>query len=307
MKRTIDKEFLTQLSTHIGRISSIHATPKNVGKLMRHFLRVSKYVPKEREDDYYLCLLETLIDLISGESHNSLFFFNGTEKAFIRLKSPFFCSDSGLYWTGWIRLEAGNSEKKQCIFSFLKQESNEIKGVELFIQEHKLFYHLLKLHSDPIKLQVIEIRENVWIHITMAHIGKELITYIDGSTSVEDIGNYTYPKEYNIATIGAAIDPSNNLPINHLIGEISALYFFKALPKLKETIKEVAHYGQHLYLAYRNQSALEENLLYFPEYTNCRGLKFMNREFVNCTLLAVDPTVNKIIFNKISRITHFLM
>lgn len=292
MKRTIDKEFLTQLSAHIGRISSIHATPRNVGKLMRHFLRVSKYVPKEREDDYYLCLLETLIDLISGESHNSLFFFNGTEKSFIQLKSPFLCSDSGLYWTGWIRLEAGNSDKKQCIISFLKQETNDIKGVEVFILDHKLFYNLLKPQSVPIKLPVIEIRENVWVHITMAHIGKELITYVDGSNSVEDIGTYAYPKEYNIATIGAAIDPSNNQQINNLLGEISALYFFKPLAKLKETIKEIAHYGQHLNLAYRNQSALEENLLYFPEYSQCKGLKFMNREFINCTLLVVDPTVS---------------
>lgn len=296
LKRTADKEFLAQLSAHIGRISSIHTTARNMGRLMRHFLRESKYVPKERELDYFLCLLDTLIDLISGESYNMFFFFNGIEKSFVTLKTPLIFPDLGLYWTGWIRLETGNLEKKQCILSFLKAETNEVKGVVVFIQNRKLHYKLVKIYkgetSTCISIPGIEIRENVWCHITMAHIGRELITYVDSYVNVEDLGVQTYSKDYNMATIGAYVDPVTNQASDHLFGEISALYFFRPIVKLKDTIKEIAQNGKNIELAFKSESTLEENLLYFPEYSKCKGMKFMNPEFLLSTLLVVSPNVS---------------
>ena len=299
LKRAADKEFLAQLSAHIGRISSIHTSAHHMGRLMRHFLRESKYVPKERETDYFICLLDTLIDLISGESYNSLFFFNGNDKSFITLKTPLIFPDLGLYWTGWIRLETGNIANKQCILSFLKADTNDVKGVEFFIQDRKLFYRLVKMSkgdsSTCISIPGVEIRENVWIHITMAHIGRELMTYVDSYFHVEDLGVQTYSKDYNIATIGACIDPFTNQAMNHFFGAMSALYFFKPIAKLKDTFKEIAQNGQNIELAYKSESILEENLLYFPEYSKCKGMKFMNQEFVQSTLIVVDPNVRSYI------------
>ena len=299
LKRANEKEFQRQVSSHIGRISSTNTTAKHIQLLMRHFLKSSKYVAKPYEEDYYLSLLDTLIDSISGESIRSLYFFSGLEKSFIKLKSPHPTPGDGICWTGHIRLERGNKERKQCIFSFLKIKPSEVKGIELYVQDRKLVYKMIKLYkgdsSVSLTLPNIEVREDAWHHITMAHIGRELIVHVNEASCTLDAPTQSFARnKYNCSTIGAAMDPSTNQYHSHFFGEMSALYFFCPSPKFKEVIKDLAHRGQHLTSMYKHEGIDNESHIYSQDPSQYKGLKYIDRDFISTTHFVLDPKVHSL-------------
>ncbi len=296
LKRASDPEFQRQVSSHIGRISSTNTTARHIQLLMRHFLKSSKYVPKAAEEDYYLALLDTLIDSISGESIRSLYFFSGQEKSFIKLKNPLPTPGEGICWTGNIRLERGAKDQKQCIFSFLKIKPNEVKGLELYVHERKLIYKMIKLHkgdySTTITLPNIEVREDAWHRVTMAHIANELIVYVDEACCVLDAPTQSFARnKYNCSTVGAAMDPSTNQYHSYFFGEMSSLYFFCPSEKFKEVIKDLAYRGQYLTAMYKHEGIANETHIYSQDPSQYRGLKYIDRDFISTTHFVLDPKV----------------
>lgn len=262
--------------------------------ILRDFLKGSKNVPIEREEDYYLCLLNTLIDSISGSSIPSLYFFRGNDQSFIRLKTPLKLQRAGICWTGNIRVERSKSKQKQCIFSFLNTKSRDIRGMELYINSGKLEYNLIKNQKEdpPIQFPTIEIREDVWHHITMAHIDKELIIQVDDLQITLDIANQSFEKEYNIAIIGASIDPNTKTYGNFFFGAMSTLYFFHPTSKFKEAFNDLHKESQYLPLIYKEILSKEERFVLFPENKQ-KSLKFVSKEFATTVLLILDPQVKK--------------
>ena len=297
LKRADERDFRWQVSGHIGRISSTNTSAKHIQILMRHFLKSTKHIPAELQEDYYLALLDTLIDSISGESVRSMYFFSGQEKAFIRLKSPLPTFGRGVCWTGSIRLEKRSSPgQQQCIFSFLKVKPNEVKGIELYVKERKLVYRLVRLKkgdfSTAVVLPGLEIRDDSWHHITMAHIDREVSVYLDetlASCTLDSGAHQAFAKhKYNYSTVGAALDPGTSKYHSFFFGEMSALHFFVPSSKFKEAFKDLAHRGQHLASLYKHEaSALGSHQDPGP----LKGLKYADKEFIATTHFILDPKV----------------
>ena len=299
MKYTNDHAFQKLISSQIGKVGSTHCTLKQMQIILRDYLKGSKNVPKEREENYYLCLLDTLIDSISGSSIPSIYFFTGNDQSFIRLKTPLKLQRAGICWTGNIRVERGNHLRKQCLFSFLNTKTKDIRGIELYLNSDKLEYILLKNQKEDqvIKISTIEIREDVWHHITMSHIDKEFILQVDDIQQFTmEIPNQSFEKEYNIAIIGASIDPNTKIYDHFFFGAMSALYFFQPTSKFKEAFNDLHKECQYLPLLYKEILNKEEKLVLFPENKQ-KTLKFVTKEFAATVLMILDPQVN--IFNKL--------
>ncbi len=294
LKRARDHEFRRQVSSHIGRISSTSTSADHIERLLRHFIKSSKYVPRDMNDDYYISLLDTLVDSISGESIRSLYFFPGQERGFIRLRSPLPTLGPGICWTGRIRLERGYKEQRQCIFSLLKVKPNEVKGVELYVQDRKLVYRLVQLkkgdYSVTLTLPNIEIREDAWHHITLAHVDRELTVYVDESFCTIDAATQSFAKhQYNYATVGAATDPNNTKKYHSFFfGEMAAMYFFRPSAKFREAIKDLAHWDQYLASLYKHEGLANDPRVEPGQY---KGPKYIDREFVATTHFVLDPKV----------------
>lgn len=294
-QRSNSIEFRKQIAVYLGKVNSIHTTPKHLGKLLFHLLKNSKYLPKEREEDDFLARLEILEKSISGESIRSFYYFPGTENAYIRLITPIYTSHLGICWTGKVRLEKGRRDKRQCILSLVSIQPNEAKGIELYVYDRKLIYHLVHIEANDkctdIVLPDVEVIEDQWHTITFYHYNKELIVYVDNFMCKQDVGMQTCLKEYDIATIGASIDPHTNLPAHHFLGEISTLYFFYPSSKFKEAISDIARKGNFLPLLYKTEGIFEENFSSSPEYAALKSLKFSTKEFISSTLFVLDPNV----------------
>jgi len=301
LKLTNDANFLKELAACIGRISSTHTTPKQIQSILKHFGNSSKSVSQENREIYYLTLLDTLIDSISGEGIRNFYYFNGHDKSYIKLKAPLKFVTRGLFWTGNIRYERGNREKRQCIFSFLKTQPSKSKGIELFIQNKKLIYRLIKIYKENLTTSFtipnVDLREDTWNHITMAHVGKDLIVYVNDSSVKIEIPMQAFSTNYNFATIGANMDLGTNQMSSFFFGEMSALYFFNATPKYQYVINDLALHGHYLSALYRTETPLSDSLPANHEQVIGKNPKYMNREFLINTNFILDPKVFFSIFN----------
>jgi len=294
LKRAIKPEFQRHISEHIGRISSIHTTSKHIQSLMRHFTKSSKYVPQQLKERYYLILLDTLIDSISGDSIRAIYFFSGKEQSFIKLKTPINCY-GGLFWTGSIRYESKCNTQWQCIFSFLNTQSYESKGIELYLYQRKLYYHLVYCYKEDYtekkEVKDLTLFENTWYHIVMFHVGNEVLIYVNSSLFVIQTKFQNFPKEYNYAVIGAATDPLNGRHHSFYFGEMSTLYFFTPAAKFKDIVGDLASRGQYLASLYKIESSLTDPLPANWKEAHPKRPRFMNKEFLNATQFVLDPKV----------------
>ena len=292
-----DKDFRGEVAGHIARLNTIHTSPSHMQRLMRQLLKAPTRSLRPGAEGYYLCLLQVLIDSVSKESIRNMYYFTGQEKSFIQLKTPLVSPAPGLAWTGHIRLERGGSDRNQCIFSFLRVKPNNVKGVELYTHERKLVYRMVNLYkgdnSTLLTLSNIELAEDTWHHITMLHYNKELIVCVDKMIHRAEVGMQSFPGKYNTATIGTSTDPSTMRQQCLFFGEMSALYFFGPSGTFKDAMSDLAYRGGHLPFVYKNEvAAVDDNILYaFPEMAQCKGLKYVKREFVGSTFFIMDPKV----------------
>ncbi len=297
LKLTGDKEFRTELVGHIARLNAIHTSPAHMQRLMHQLLKAPTRTLRPAAEDYYLSLLQVLIDSVSKESIRNMFYFTGQERSFIQLRTPLITTAPGLAWTGNIRLERGGADRNQCIFSFLRVKPNNVKGVELYTHERKLVYRMVNLYkgdnSTLVTLSNIELSEDTWHHITMLHFDKELIVCVDKMIQRAEVGMQCFPRKYNTATIGTATDPSTMHQQSLFFGEMSALYFFVPSAAFKDAMSDLVYRGAYLPFVYKNEvAAVDDNILYaFPEMAQCKGLKYVKREFVASTFFILDPKV----------------
>jgi len=246
LKRSKDRDFQKQITRQLGVISSTNTTAKHIHSLMRSFMKKPKYISKEKEEEYFISMLYTLIDCISGDNIRDIYFFSGKEDSFIELKTPLKFPSAGLFWTGYIRYEGKNANKKQCIFSFTNQKPVKQNKVELYIEDRKLVYCLEKIsysgksskviHKSETILSCIKLIEDSWHRITMMHIGNDLITTMNTSLSVITLSSEALAKTYTEALIG--INKNNGELKFPLFGEISALHFFNPTPYFQDRIRE---------------------------------------------------------------------
>ena len=271
LKRSEDNNFQKQITAQIGRVSSSNTTHKQIQSLLRKFVKKSKYVPKEYEEKYFISLLDILIDCISGTTIRNVYLFSGNEGSYIELTTPLVCPTPGVFWTGYLRYESGNNNR-QCIFSFLRKKPNECKGIELYIENRKLIYRLVKITDKDESMEVImadnrycpegvdpiniEISANIWHRITMIHVGNSFQLIMDGSSYIKEISSNFLVKEYTIATIGAVVNPETNKSKYNFFGEISTMYFYVPTHSFKNIIKKLSTMNQQELEIHALKSAL---------------------------------------------------
>lgn len=294
LKRAEEAEFQRHVSEHIGRISSVHTTSEHIQSLMRHFAKSSKHVAENLKERYYLILLDTLIDSISGDSVRAMYYFAGHEESFIKLRTPLH-SSGGLFWTGSIRYESKDYSRKQCILSFINTQYNESRGIELYLYEKRLHYHLVYLykgdHTERLEVPGLTLLEDTWYHIVMFHTGNEVQIYVNFAFFTLQPRSQTFPREYNHAAIGAAIDPESGRHHSFFFGEMSTLYFFTPSTKFKDTVKDLATRGRYLASLYKIESSLTSPLPSSWREANPEAPKYMNREFLAATHFVLNPKV----------------
>ncbi len=183
---------------------------------------------------YFQGLIDTLVDMILGESITSFYFFDGSEQAFIRLKTPIVGAAKGYYFTGNIQLERDELKSRQCIFSLLRL-SKAPTGIELYTENGSLMYRTLRGSADSfISIPKLELKEHTWHSLTVSHFDRELVVKIDEFSYRTDCLSITVlGQTFDCATIGAAIDPGSMKPQHHLLGEMSTLTFYGSPPVQK--------------------------------------------------------------------------
>ena len=229
LKRAEDKEFQSQISRQIGTITSMHTTQHQI----KFFLTSLTKKPN-------LNFLDILIDCILGNSIKDIYMFSGN--SFISLKTPIICSTPGILWTGYIRYECKAS--KQCVFSLLNAKSNKVKGIELYIENRKLVYSLIKVDSSNsskvIVVPGVEVAEDCWYRVTMGHVGNSFQVILNEYLCIMEIDGDYFPKEYTCASIGASLDPMTGRGEHQFFGKMSALHFFVPTPSFKTFIKDLS-------------------------------------------------------------------
>lgn len=235
----MNAEVLKQLSSYIGRLNSTNSTVQQVRYIMKQIRKKSKLQPPEQEQLYFQTLIDTLVDMIHGESLHSFYYFDGSENSYIRLQNLLQFPSTGFYWVGDIRLEKTDQGKKQFIFSFLKIKEKKEKGIELYVENGKLIYRIVSVdksnNTQDIVIEKSEIKQNRWHHITLSHQNKELIIILDDNLCSEiNLPFCPFANSYNFAIIGASTNSATLNPQMNFIGEMSTLYFFNSNLKGKK-------------------------------------------------------------------------
>lgn len=295
LKRASDIEFQVAISGFVGRISSIHITSRCMKLILKRFIKESKHVSQGYKEKYFEFLVNTLISTITGDSIKNLYFFPGD--SFIKLETPLRNTATGLFFVASIRCETRNLQKSQCIFSLLEVNGNRVKGVELFINDGKLVYTLLNVgranNSLIMTIPDIEIVEDRWHRIVVAHIGTSLHIFASNFHFKNDVDNQAFPKEYNFATIGASMDVERKKYRAFFFGEMSAVYFFSPAGRCREYL-ESPHFREELFRIDELGSDSLKNTSAKNEAKNhCK-------ELLAAPYVVIDPKVELVLMDRLT-------
>ncbi len=262
-------------------------------RLLKYFVRS----PKGTHQTAFLQqLLDTLLNVISGEYIQDFFHFCGSDTSFITLADPVTFPSPGVFYTGYIRLEQRNdaeASSPQCIFSFMNTERRENRGFELFTANRKLTY---RTHNLMRSFQVYEklfaestLKFDYWHHVTLLHQNRELVLYLDSEQWTFDLPETAaFPKSYNVCTVGAKLDPDNPQMVSqHFFGELSALCFF-SVPQKPATVREVAFAENFLTCLHLGEKDCAMHFFELPPWTDRRVFQ---QELVPSANLVLDPRV----------------
>ena len=244
-----------QLSSHVGRISSVHAAPQQICYLMK----LMRGRSGELDPLYFQNLIDTLVDMILGESIMSFYFFDGSESAFIKLKTPITSAANGYFCTGNIQLERDDNDpaSRHCVFSLLRLRSGDLRGVELYVENHALIYRTLKGQTDTyLTIPKIELKEYTWHSISVSHFDKELIVRVDESSyKGECAAVSSLAQSFDTATLGASVLPPKMQPKWHFLGEMSTFNFYSSTPMLKASTFRAGSFVETLCVTYKSPCA----------------------------------------------------
>ena len=309
LKRATVLEFQEQISRHIGKLSSVHTTAQQMQLLLRKLAKYKSSANDETsasleipitQSNYVTCLLSTLIDMISGDSIKSFFYFDGNLNSFITLKSPLEFNSIGFCFTGFFRTEITNYNSPQCLLCLLKMKPTSSKGVELLIDgtSHKLTYKMFKrnkgiiVSAETIIFDKCEIRPDRWHKITFAQISNEIILQFDNERIFKEAKDKScLARSYNVGAIGASINSETKEAQYLLVGETSTWYFFSSGEKLVEAFSDLASKGDYIRLRYRKEGVHQDNFTHFPEPSMWRDLKYFQKEFITTTVMIIEPKV----------------
>ncbi len=182
---------------------------------------------------YFQSLIDTLVDMILGESIMSFYFFDGGENSFIRLRTPLTCLANGYYCTGNIQLERDESRGRHCVFSFLRLKSGDPRGVELYTENNALVYRTVKGQNDTlIPVPKIELKEYTWHSLAVSHFDKQVVVRVDETTVKIECGTAisSLAQSFDFASIGASVALPSLRPQHHFLGEMSLFRFHSSTP-----------------------------------------------------------------------------
>ena len=218
------------LSSHVGRIGSTHTTPQH----MCYLLRLMREKTHSIDPLYFQSLIDTLVDMILGESITSFYMLDGSERAFIRLKTPVVFTAKGYCCSGNIQLEKDEQKSRQCVFSLSRLgKPGNLAGIELYTEGGALLYHIFKGVNDVfMPIPKLELKEHTWHSIGVSHFDKELTVRVDEFSYKVECAPVSsiLAQNFDSATIGASIDPTTLRPQHHFLGEMSTLCFYRCVP-----------------------------------------------------------------------------
>ena len=288
MKRINDSKILTELSNYLGNLNSTHCSPKQMKNILKQFIKYGNNTL------YIKTLLNMLNNIISGVHIQDFFFFNGEENSFILLKNNITVPSNGLCMTGYIRFEGNGLTQDQCIFSFLSEVGRDVKGIELFVKKNSLVYRTINsfretpIHEFPFEHSCI--RKDVWHHISVFHMHKEIIIFLDNSMwNKEIIENAPFAKSYNFALLGASFDfKKTRKTCCHFNGEMSAICFFPIRPNSREFISNIAdceNIWQYLHINKEYKGT------FFSKLHSWDKLDIFQEGLMQASTLVIDPKV----------------
>lgn len=294
MKRINDSAMLLELSRYLGNINSIHCNPKQMKNILKQFIKYGNNIP------YITTLLNMLNNIISGEHIKDFFYFNGEESSYIPLKNNITYTSNGLCMTGYIRFEGNGLTRDQCIFSFLSEAGRDIKGIELFVKksplerESSLVYRTINSFRDtPIHefcFDQSHIRKDVWHHISVFHMHKEIVLYLDNAMWVKEIlENAPFAKTYNIAFLGASFDyKKTRKACYHFNGEMSSICFFPLRQNSRDVINKLAdcdNIWQYLHINRDYEGT------FFNKLHEWKNFEIFQGELTQASSIVIDPKV----------------
>ena len=286
MKRIPNTEIQMEVATYLGSINSIHCYPKQMKYILKQFTKPEKSI------SYIQTLLGMLNNIISGEHIQDFFFFDGQENSFISLKNTITYPVNSICMTGYIRFEGDALNRDQCIFSFLSEAEKEAKGVELFVKKKCLVYRTINSSKEvrfyEIPFTESSIKKDVWHHISLIHIGLELIIYLDDNMWKKNIiDNSPFAKTYNYAMIGASLDLKTCKPSNHFYGEMSTICFFQLKQNIKDAFKTIAFKENIWQYQFIDEDSEKPNFFTCPKWNKLNLFK----ELMQNAAIIIDPRV----------------
>ena len=254
---------------------------------------LKQFIKRADDKQFVLTILNIFNNIISGEYICEFFHFSGTEDSFISLKTPLNYPIGGVCCTGYFLMETSDSNKTQCIFSFMQIIENDVKGVELYIINKKIVYKMINgIDTWNICFDNSEIRTNTWHHITIAHTYKDLTIYLDENVWVkENIEALNFIKSYNYATFGASIDYKTKNPKFNFNGLMSAFGFFNPCQKVTEVLAKISSEENVWKYSILNEEFSKLHTQFFIELPPMENIKAFHQVLSANSLILIDPRV----------------
>eukprot|EP00826_Nyctotherus_ovalis_P011605 TRINITY_DN13019_c0_g1_i1.p1 TRINITY_DN13019_c0_g1~~TRINITY_DN13019_c0_g1_i1.p1 ORF type:complete len:267 (+),score=70.20 TRINITY_DN13019_c0_g1_i1:122-922(+) len=228
-------------------------------KVLRSFIKRPRNLLHKSAEAHTHSLHRILVNSISKKCIRNFYHFNGTSKSFIILNTPICTLGKGFCWTGYIYPEL-TTTPRQCLISFMNHSESHVRGFEVCIENGKLNYSLVNTQSSSKRATYTagEIPASQWCHITFAHVGRQLVIFLNKVQYVMDVPTQVLPKEYNVAVIGANVDGKSLYPCDFFVGEMSVQYFYHPTALFVACMKDVVVKDNYLELLYEHEDRLEE-------------------------------------------------